>query len=478
MSKLLVNISYTSMQVYECDGIKNIDEVQEFQYHQVCDFKKNGEPSTHIDVKDLFGELTNELSDTYGNGWRNNLDLIVLWSPEFSKSQKSVFKQILLDNGVDNFDCYESKALLDYLLQRDEKFNSTCSYAINIWSNRSDVYIQLFHYTEDGQYKFIDKTVAEKAAEDPRVPFLTEMMMRELRHHIEKTETEEPIVRAVAEDFINSGKSVSNEIVTLSSGFQKTFLLTDEYKDCSTNGSDILNKSLSSLLKKNHLDEKRCQVVLSANFVEKQNLLDVVMRMFTYVCDENAGQDDAVFQAAFKQLDYTIKTSQKLQQRIAFCGDGYMIDRPVLITWTCPKCGFSYECVEAPNHCPNCHRDEIPDTIGDLSIDAVMHEKKTGSFYNRKIIRHLEINITPINGGIAAKLLLIVGKRPIGVYNSNVGIGRWTHDFPKGIHEEVSVIVTQDEYPELAQSGATYIDIKPHYSYQDVNAFVVKTKKI
>lgn len=478
MSKLLVNISYASMQAYELDGIRNIDEVQKYQYHQARDFRRNGERTTRIDVHEILDELVKGLSDAYGNGWRNNLDLVVLWSPEFSESQKSEFKQLLLKKGVDNFDFYESKAMSNYLLQSYGKFNSTCSYALNLWSDRSDVYIQLYHYTEDGQYKYIGRTIAEKAAEDPRVPYLTETMMRELRHRIDEPQKEEPIVRAVAENFIKSGKAVSNVIVTLSSGYQKTFLLTDEFKDCSTNGSDILNRSLASIMDKNHLDEKDCQVVLSANFRKKQNLQDVVTRMFTYVCDETSELEDAVFQAAFKQMEYTLKTSQNLPQRIAFCGDGYLIDRPVHITWVCPKCGYSCECIKVPEECPNCKGNEIPEIAGNLSIDAVMHEIKTGCFLNKKTVRHLEINVTPINGGIAAKLLLIVGKKPIGVYNSNVGIGRWTRDFPQGIHEEVSIVVTQNEYPGLAQSGDTYVDIKPHYSYQDVNAFVVKTKKI
>lgn len=477
MSKLLVNISYASMQAYEFDGIKNIDDVQKYQYHQVRNSQRNNEPSTCIAIPELYRELAGGLSDAYGNGWKNNLEFAVLWSPEFSESQKSEFKQLLLDNKVTNFDFYEPKALSNYLLKRSDKFNSTCSHAINLWSDRGDVYIQMYRYTEDGQYKFLDKIVAEKAAEDPRVPFLTEMMMRELRHNVEEIDSEEHVVRAVAENFINSGKAVSNEIVTLSSGYKKTFLLTDEYKDCSTNGSDILNKSLAAILGKNNLPEKECQVVLSANIVEKKNLLDVVTRMFTYVFDETAELDDSLFQAAFKQMEYTIRTSQFLQQRISFCGDGYLIDRPVLITWTCPKCGYSCECVKAPEECPNCHGNEIPDIVGDLFIDAVMHETITGRIL-KKNVRHLEIKVTPRNGGIAAKLLLIVGKKPIGVYNSSVGIGRWTMDFPDGICEEVSIVVTQHEYPELAQSGATYIDIKPHYSYQDVNAFVVNTKRI
>ena len=478
MSKLLVNISYACMQAYEFDGIRALDEVQKYQYHQVLDFQRNDEVSTLAGVKDLFDELVRKLSDAFGNGWKNNLCLVALWSPEFSESQKSEFKQLLLTDGVRNFDFYEPSALSNYLLQRSEKFNATCNYAINIWANRRDVYLQLYHFTKDGEYKLIDKIIAEKAAEDPRVPFLTKMMLRELSHYVEDVNNEEPIVRTVAENFINSGEKVSNEIVTLSSGYQKTFLLTDEFKDSSTNGSDILNKSLASLLAAHQLDEKECQVVLSETFAEKRNLLDVATRMFTYVCDEDRGQTDAVFKAAFRQLEYTLRTSQSLQQRIAFCGDGYMIDRPVLITWTCPKCGYSCECEEAPQKCPNCHVDDIPDIVGDLSIDAEIHETKTGMFFNRKIVRQLEITVNPINGGIAAKLLLIVGKKPIGVYNSNVGIGRWIHEFPDGIHEKVSIVVTQDEFPALAQSGTTYIDIKPHYTYQDVNAFVVTTKKL
>ena len=212
--------------------------------------------------------------------------------------------------------------------------------------------------------------------------------------------------------------------------------------------------------------------------MERKNLSDVITRMFRYVCDENSEQEDAVFQAAFRQMEYTIKVSKNLQQRIAFCGEGSLIDRPVYITWNCPKCGYSCECIDIPEECPNCHGNDIPDNIGNLTIDAIMHETITGGLFKRKKERRLEITITPINGGISAKLLLIVGKRSIGVYNSNIAVGRWTHEFPKGIHEEVSVIVTQDEYPELAQSGAIYIDVKPHYTYQDVNAFVVKTKRI
>ena len=94
MSKLLVDISYASMQAYEFDGIRNIDEVRKYQYHQVRDFQKNDEASIHIDIHEIFGELTRELSDAYGNGWRNNLDIIVLWSPEFSELQKSEFKKL------------------------------------------------------------------------------------------------------------------------------------------------------------------------------------------------------------------------------------------------------------------------------------------------------------------------------------------------------------------------------------------------
>lgn len=478
MSKLLINISYASLQAYEFDGIKNIDDVQKYQFHQVLDIQINGEPSTRLDIKVFFDELTKELSDAYGNGWKNNIVLAVLWSPEFSDTQKSEFKRFLSSDGVENFDFYEPKALSNYLLQRLGKFNATCSYTINLWSNSSDVYIQLYHNTEDGQFKCLGKTIAEKAAEDPRVPYLTDMMMKDLRHYVHEIDAEESMVRAIAENFIKSGKSVSNEIVTLSSGYKKIFTLTDEYRDCDANESDILNKSLSSLLNKNNLDERECQVVLSSNFVDKQNLLDVVTRMFTYVCEENYNQDEAIIQAAFKQMEYTIKTSENLQQRIAFCGDGYVIDRPILITWTCQKCGYSCECVEAPKECPNCHGNEIPAVTGNLFIDAVLHESRSGCFWNRQTDRHLEIDIAPINGGISAKLLLIVGKKPIGVYNSNIGVGRWIHEFPNGIHEKVSIVVTQDEYPELAQSGATYIDIKPHFSYQDVNAFIVKTKKI
>lgn len=465
------------MQAYEFDGIKNIDGIQKFQYHPICNSERNGELAISANVSSFFEELTKKLSDIYGNGWRNNLEMIVLWSPEFSSEQKSSFKQILLNNGVENFDFYEPKALSNYLLQRSGKFNKSCSYAINLWANSSNVYIQLFHYTEDGQYKYLGNTVAEKAAEDPRILSLTKKMMAELSH-IEDIDKEEPNIRDVASNFIKSGRSVSNVVVTLSSGYTKIFTLTNEYRDCSSNGADILNKSLSLLLSQNHLNEPECQIVLSANFVERKNLSDVVTRMFRYVCDENSEQEDAVFQAAFRQMEYTIKVSKNLQQRIAFCGEGSLIDRPVYITWNCPKCGYSCECIDIPEECPNCHGNDIPDNIGNLTIDAIMHETITGGLFKRKKERRLEITITPINGGISAKLLLIVGKRSIGVYNSNIAVGRWTHEFPKGIHEEVSVIVTQDEYPELAQSGAIYIDVKPHYTYQDVNAFVVKTKRI
>lgn len=475
MSKLLVDISYASMQAYEFDGIRNIDEVRKYQYHQVRDFQKNDEASIHIDIHEIFGELTRELSDAYGNGWRNNLDIIVLWSPEFSELQKSEFKQLLLSNGVDNFDFYEPKALSNYLLQRSEKFNSTCSYAINVWSDRSDVYIQLFHYTEDGQYKYIDKTVAEKSAEDPRVPFLTKMMMRELRYNVEEIDSEEPIVRAVAENFIKSGKAVSNEIVTLSSGYQRTFLLTDEYKDCSTNGSDILNKSLTAILEKNHLGEKECQVVLSANFVEKQNLLEVVTRMFTYVCDETAELEDSLLQAAFKQMEYTIRTSQSLQQRIAFCGDGYLMDRPVLITWTCPKCGYSCECFEAPKECPNCHRDEMPVLdVAPVKGRITVKSQSVGGFLGFGSKKSISLTLQLDNPLPCRGVLLVSPKLVPSIPADRMGV--YTIDVEKG--SEGVVVETTLEIGTLGLSNnakSFFVKFWPHEDeHVPINKFEIQ----
>ena len=103
MSKLMIYISYASMQAYEFDGIKNIDGIQKFQYHPICNSERNGELAISANVSSFFEELTKKLSDIYGNGWRNNLEMIVLWSPEFSSEQKSSFKQILLNNGVEKY---------------------------------------------------------------------------------------------------------------------------------------------------------------------------------------------------------------------------------------------------------------------------------------------------------------------------------------------------------------------------------------
>lgn len=506
MSRLLVNISYASIEAYEFDGIKDADDERKYTYHQICSIQRNTRPSSPLindsdlpileeisntskskksnvaaedpELDIIYDELAQTMSDSYGNGWKNNLILAVLWSPEYTEAQKSAFKKLLTRNGIENFDFYEPHALSDYLLQTSGKFNSSCRYAINLWSNDLDVHIKLYSFSEDGLYKFIGKEVAKNAAEDPRISALTQKMMKKVGQNVENAGIDEAIIRSVAERFINSRRATANEIVRLSSGYSTTILLTDEYKDCPANGSDILNNSLASLLRKNHIEEKECQVVLSPNFIEKQNLQDVITRMFTYVCNESGEQKDYVFQFAFKQMEYTIRTSENLHQRTAFCGDGYVIDKPVLITWTCPKCGYTYECAEVPNECPNCHINDMPKITGSLTIDAVIHETKKGCFINRKITRYLEINITAENGGIDAKLLLIVGKKPIGVYDRNIVEGRWTREFSEGIKKNLSIAVTQNDYPDLAQAGTTFIDIKPHYSYQDVNAFVVKTKKI
>ena len=476
MSKLLINISYASIEAYEFDGINRVDDIPQYQYHQIRKLQRDDNSTT--DAETLYNEVLKELSDAYGNEWKNNLELAILWSPEFSDPEKSAFKQLLIKDGVENFDFYDPQALSNYLLQSTEKFNASCNYAINLWANQTDVYIQLYQYTQEGIFKFIGKTVAEKAAEDPRVEALTQKMMNELQYCVEDIENERTYVRNIATNFINSGKTMDNVVVRLSSGYEKISTLTNEYKNCSTNSADILNRSLDALLNKFELNANKCQVVLSTNFAKKSNLLEVARRMFIYVCNESAKQEDSVLSTAFKQMDYTIKNTEHLQKRIAFCGDGRIIDRPALITWKCPKCGYTCECEKEPKECPKCHGSEIPDTIGELTIDATMHENRTGKLFWAKTERRVEIKITPANGGINVKLLLIVGKRPIGVYDRNIEIDRWTLEFPNGINRETSIIVTQQEYPALAQDGFTYIDIKPHWSYQDVNAFVVETKKI
>ncbi|MBQ7494288.1 MAG: hypothetical protein IJT75_00755 [Bacteroidaceae bacterium] len=220
----------------------------------------------------LSATLLNKVGTLEDN--RRSMALGIIFDEDIREKERQTLLDQLQNKGYGNVAVLQ----LDHFRMHHVKNNP---YVLFVSSNSEDVFCRLYQCT---QQQLMDSCELIGAGKDPRVEEAARQIWADVTAEASylDRETAWPVLRQIAEEFLQSGRSELEGTVQLAGQFLDFIISRKKIERTviETNPSTRILTQLSEILQKNGIERERCAVVLLPDIAENVYFLDMLRGSF------------------------------------------------------------------------------------------------------------------------------------------------------------------------------------------------------